>query len=46
MGIGMVLVIEPGKLGRVEAALKRQGEEFFLIGQVTAGRGGARVLIK
>jgi phosphoribosylformylglycinamidine cyclo-ligase len=46
MGIGMVLVIEPGKLGRVEAALNGMGEEFFLIGQVTDNRGGSRVRIK
>jgi phosphoribosylformylglycinamidine cyclo-ligase len=46
MGIGMVLVIEPGKLGRVEAALRGLGEEFFLIGQVTDDRGGPRVRIK
>jgi phosphoribosylformylglycinamidine cyclo-ligase len=45
MGIGMVLVIEPRKLSRVEAALGRAGEDFFLIGQVTEQRGGERVRI-
>jgi len=46
MGIGMVLVIEPKKLSRVEAALNKIGEEFFLIGQVTENKGGERVRIK
>jgi phosphoribosylformylglycinamidine cyclo-ligase len=46
MGIGMVLVIEPKKLSRVEAVLKRMGEGHFLIGQVTEHKGGARVRIK
>jgi phosphoribosylformylglycinamidine cyclo-ligase len=46
MGIGMVLVIEPKKLSRVEAALAQAGEEYFLIGQVTDNAGGARVRIK
>jgi phosphoribosylformylglycinamidine cyclo-ligase len=46
MGIGMVLVIEPGKLSRVEAILNGMGEEFFLIGQATDHRGGPRVRIK
>ncbi len=46
MGIGMVLVIEPKKLSRVEEALNQAGEEFFLIGQVTGNTGGERVRIK
>ncbi len=46
MGIGMVLVIEPKKLSRVEAVLGQSGEEYFLIGQVTDNQGGARVRIK
>ncbi len=46
MGIGMVLVIEPKKLSRVEAVLQAAGEEYFLIGQVTENRGGARVRIQ
>ena len=46
MGIGMVLVIDPKKLSRVEAALGRMGEAFFLIGQVTENRGGERVRIQ
>jgi len=46
MGIGMVLVIEPRNLSRVEAALKKIDEEFFLIGQVTDRQGGERVRIK
>ncbi|HEX7502259.1 MAG TPA: phosphoribosylformylglycinamidine cyclo-ligase [Acidobacteriota bacterium] len=46
MGIGMVLVIDPKKLSRVEAVLGQSGEEYFLIGQVTDNQGGARVRIK
>jgi phosphoribosylformylglycinamidine cyclo-ligase len=46
MGIGMVLVIDPRKLSRVEAALAKAGEEYFLIGQVTEDKGGERVRIK
>jgi phosphoribosylformylglycinamidine cyclo-ligase len=46
MGIGMVLVVDPRKLSRVEAALGKAGEEFFLIGQVTENQGGERVRIK
>ncbi len=46
MGIGMVLVIEPKKLSRVEAVLEQMGEGHFLIGQVTEHRGGARVRIQ
>ena len=45
MGIGMVLVIDPKKLSRVEAALEKAGEEHFLIGQVTENRGRERVRI-
>jgi phosphoribosylformylglycinamidine cyclo-ligase len=46
MGIGMVLVIEPRNLSRVEAALLEMGETFYLIGQVTENKGGERVRIK
>jgi len=46
MGIGMVLVIDPRKLSRVEAILEKAGEEFFLIGQVAENKGGERVRIK
>ncbi|MBN2345000.1 MAG: phosphoribosylformylglycinamidine cyclo-ligase [Candidatus Aminicenantes bacterium] len=46
MGIGMVLVIDPRKLSRVEAALQRMGEGFYLIGQVTENEGGERVRIR
>jgi phosphoribosylformylglycinamidine cyclo-ligase len=46
MGIGMVLIIDPRKLSRVEAALQRAGEEHFLIGQVTENKGGERVRIR
>jgi len=46
MGIGMVLVIDPKHLSRVETVLKKAHEEFYLIGQVTDNKGGARVRIK
>ena len=46
MGIGMVLIIEPGNLSRVESALSQMGEDFYLIGQVTENRGKERVRIK
>ncbi|MCX6558118.1 MAG: phosphoribosylformylglycinamidine cyclo-ligase [Candidatus Aminicenantes bacterium] len=46
MGIGMVLVIEPRHLSRVEAILNGMGEAFYLIGQVTDGKGKERVRIK
>jgi phosphoribosylformylglycinamidine cyclo-ligase len=46
MGIGMVLVIEPRNLSRVEFALNKMNEDFYLIGQVTENKGGERVLIK
>ncbi len=46
MGIGMVLIIDPRKLSRVEAALQQAGEEHFLIGQVTENKGGERVRIR
>ena len=46
MGIGMVLVIEPKKLSRVEAVLQATGEDYYLIGQVTENRGEARVRIQ
>ncbi len=46
MGIGMVLVIEPRNLSRVEFALHKMNEDFYLIGQVTENKGGERVRIK
>ena len=46
MGIGMVLIIEPGKLSRVESCLKEAGEPFYLIGQVTPHEGGPRIRIQ
>jgi phosphoribosylformylglycinamidine cyclo-ligase len=46
MGIGMVLVIEPRHLSRVEAILKKMDEDFYLIGQVIENKSGERVRIK
>jgi phosphoribosylformylglycinamidine cyclo-ligase len=46
MGIGMVLVIEPKHLSRVESILKKENEDFYLIGQVTENKGKERVCIK
>jgi phosphoribosylformylglycinamidine cyclo-ligase len=45
MGIGMVLVIESKDLSRVESMLQKTNEDFYLIGQVTENKGGARVRI-
>jgi phosphoribosylformylglycinamidine cyclo-ligase len=46
MGIGMVLIVDPKRLSRVGALLEKADEKFFLIGQVTDGKGGPRVRIK
>jgi len=46
MGIGMVLIIAPDKLSRVEASLKAAAESFYLIGQVVSHEGGARIRIQ
>ncbi len=46
MGIGMVLIVDPKRLSRVGSLLEKVNEKFFLIGQVTGSRGGARVRIK
>ena len=46
MGIGMVLIIDPRKLSRVEAVLQQAGAEHFLIGQVTENKGGERVRLR
>ncbi len=46
MGIGMVLIIAPEKLSRVEASLKASAESFYLIGQVVPHEGGPRIRIQ
>lgn len=45
MGIGMVLFVDPRRLSRVGSLLEKENEKFFLIGQVTANKGGDRVRI-
>ena len=45
LGVGMVLVIPPRSVARVESELRRRREKFFLIGRVEEGpRGAARVV--
>jgi phosphoribosylformylglycinamidine cyclo-ligase len=39
MGIGMILVVGRDELASVEAHLRRQGEAYFLLGEVRAGEG-------
>ena len=46
MGIGMVLMIDPKNLSKLETILKDQNEPFYLIGQVTEQQGSQRVVIK
>ena len=46
MGIGLVLIIEPAHLSRVESALNAAGESFYLMGQVTTRGKGARIRIQ
>ncbi len=49
LGVGMVLVVPPKHLGKVEAELKRRREKFYRIGRVVAAssraaRAAARVV--
>jgi phosphoribosylformylglycinamidine cyclo-ligase len=46
MGIGMVLVISPRHLSRVEAILRAAGEPFYLIGQTVEAKGKELVRIQ
>ncbi len=46
MGIGMVLMIDPKNLSKVEQTLQEQDEPFYLIGQVAEQKNTQRVLIK
>lgn len=44
LGVGMVLVVPPRHISRVESELRRRREKFYLIGRVErAGRGKPRV---
>lgn len=38
LGVGMILVVPPKNVRKVEAELKRRREKFFLIGRVEPGR--------
>src|SRR6185503_15090925 len=42
MGIGMVLIVDPGAAREVELDLSRRGEKVFRIGQTVAGTGQVR----
>ena len=45
LGVGMILVIPPKHISRVEAELKRRREKFYLIGRIErAAHGKPRVL--
>ncbi|MGH9745285.1 MAG: phosphoribosylformylglycinamidine cyclo-ligase [Candidatus Acidiferrales bacterium] len=45
LGVGMILVVPPAKVARVESELRRRREKFFLIGRIEAGaRGESRVV--
>jgi phosphoribosylformylglycinamidine cyclo-ligase len=39
MGIGMVLVVDPARLGEVERSLRSRGEAVYEIGRVVRGEG-------
>ena len=39
MGIGMVVIVDPGDLHDVEHSLERRGEASFVMGSVVAGSG-------
>ena len=39
MGIGMVVIVDPGDLHDVEHSLERRGETSFVIGSVVKGAG-------
>jgi len=44
LGVGMILVVPPANVAKVESELKRRREKFFLIGRIEAAkRGKARV---
>jgi phosphoribosylformylglycinamidine cyclo-ligase len=43
VGIGMVLVVPPSDVEAVRAACEQAGETSFLIGEIVAGEGAARV---
>jgi len=45
LGVGMILVVPPKFVARVESELKRQREKFYLIGRIeSAARGKSRVV--
>jgi phosphoribosylaminoimidazole (AIR) synthetase len=39
MGIGMVVIVDPGDLHDVEHSLERRGETSFVIGTAVKGSG-------
>ena len=44
-GLGLVLVVDPGKLAEVRTALEATGERVFEVGRIEPGSGPARVLL-
>ncbi|HXE75272.1 MAG TPA: phosphoribosylformylglycinamidine cyclo-ligase [Candidatus Xenobia bacterium] len=42
LGIGMVLMVSPRRLGQVERFLKQRRERFFVLGEVVRGRPSVR----
>jgi phosphoribosylformylglycinamidine cyclo-ligase len=44
MGLGMLLVVRARDLGQVTAALKKQGEQSWIVGRVVSGRPGVEYI--
>lgn len=42
MGVGLLLVVGPRELASVTAALKKQGEKFWIVGRIVRGRTSVR----
>jgi len=46
LGIGMVLIVPPRYVARVEARLRRHRERFWRVGQIVRHRGAPRVIYR
>lgn len=44
MGLGMILIAAKGRADRVQDFLQTRGEQFYLIGEITQGKGQVRYL--
>jgi phosphoribosylformylglycinamidine cyclo-ligase len=42
MGIGLILIVDSQRIGRVESYLQSRAEQYYLIGEVTDGAGKVR----